>query len=156
MRVAARKTIFQFAPSYFTKFWEVVGMTTPLNIRLPDDLNRALKRRVAREQGQTISAVVRAALSSYLQHDTLAEQSAGEIRAAIETIVDSNAQAVMMQREELAPLIALMRDLLARFEADAPTDRASQVPNDRASRILSNLPQTVVASPPREGLWPRL
>jgi Arc/MetJ-type ribon-helix-helix transcriptional regulator len=114
-------------------------MTSQTNIRLPDELTRALKRRVKREHGQTISSVMRAALSSYLQHDTLAEQSANDIRAAIDMMVESNAQAVLMLREELAPLIALMRALLARFEADAPAaTAASQLVKQRNSSLLTN------------------
>jgi Arc/MetJ-type ribon-helix-helix transcriptional regulator len=113
-------------------------MTSQTNIRLPDELTRALKRRVKREHGQTISSVMRAALS-YLQHDTLAEQSANDIRAAIDMMVESNAQAVLMLREELAPLIALMRALLARFEADAPAaTAASQLVKQRNSSLLTN------------------
>jgi len=114
-------------------------MTSQINIRIDDQLARALQRRVKREQGQTVSAIMRAALSSYLQHDTLAEQSAGEIRAAVETMVESNGQAVMMLREDIAPLVALMRELLVRFEADAPVSPRSQLPTDRATRLLTNL-----------------
>jgi len=134
---------FRFTPLRLLEFLRKSCMTSQINIRLDDELTRALKRRVKREKGQTASAIIRAALSSYLQHETLAEQSAGDIRAAIESIVESNAQAVMLQREELAPLVALMRDLLARFEADAPSPAvtASSVQSDRASRLLKNLPQ---------------